>query len=885
MDPVSAATGIAGLVIATGTLLEFASRYVTGVRHAKEEAQSLIDELNVLRGLLHKLEAVLITQRPDTPLFEDSSVLNCNSKVLGIKFEALCKKLESTSQSKVRSFIWPIERHDHVETIAHIRAFSRLIHFALSVDTWTLLASSSGQIGKLLAQQTESLEVLDTMGNQIDTLERTIEGQTVMLQNMRLDVERQRVLDWLADDVQEKLHDHIKRGRVPETGQWLLEHQKFMQWTEQESGSSVLWCPGDMGSGKTNLCSIVIDELRKKTYGSQIGMAFFYFTYADAPSQTMGFIVGSLVRQLLSLGPNCTVPSIVTHLSKSHGSVKDLSPKDLHTCLSKVIDELERVYLVFDAVDEADVAETLKPFLELLVRLMDSPKVRVYATGRNYNHDVRVTFNKHPTIPIRADDGDLRTFIRSRMNAANSSEFLVDNKFQAEISGQLMRSAQGLFLLPALQLQRVLQEPTRGDMEDALQDLPSSLVGILDQNIDRILRQTASRKSLGLNALMWLCNARRPLQCGELSDILSLDLSQKRSLDKKYRPSARAIVECCQGLIFLDETSETLHLVHLAVQEHLLTREFQLFGEPMARVVARACFLFLLDPEFEYGPVKHPDPLSDYHDTRIELLHFLNSHLFLGYLSLDWGWHARGWVTDHEVRSLLMRFLESPARIARSVQMSRFLSGYRKRYWSLQHVWSLSGLHVACESGLTGIACELIDTGKIDVDSASSIGTTSLISAASSNQLETMRALLDRSADPYKANWYGNALHCAAERNCLATLEELLATGVDPNARSPTNRTALSCTTDRDCVEAAEILLKHKASMHYGIPGATSKRSFLGEIAANRSINMLYMLVKGGYVSIEDRVDVSRVIGAMIGRGMSLDEARQLTQHLEDQHG
>ncbi|KAK3713056.1 hypothetical protein LTR37_008741 [Vermiconidia calcicola] len=578
------------------------------------------------------------------------------------------------------------------------------------------------------------------------------------------------------------------------------------------------------------------------------------------------------------MSPDRLVPSIITHFTKSHGSVRDLSPKHLHTSLSKVINRLERVYLVFDAVDEADITGTLQPFLELLTKLMNSPKVRMYATGRKYNHDVQVAFDKHLTIPIRADDGDLRTFIRSKMSAATSSEWLIDNDFQAKISRQLMRSAQGLFLVPALQLQRVLQEPTRGDMEDALQDLPSSLVGILDQNIHRILRQTPTRKSLGLNALMWLCNARRSLGCGELSDILSLDLSQKRSLSNKYRPSARAIVECCYGLTFLDEASETLHLVHLAVQEHILIREFQLFGEPMARRVARACFLFLLDPEFELGPVICSDPLSDIYDTQDELQHFLNRHLFFDYLSYNWGWHACGWAADPEVRSLLMRYLESPARTARSEQISPFLSGYSKRYWNLQHVWRLSSLHVACAFGLTEIACELIDTRKIDVDPVSSIGTTPLISAASSNQLGTMRALLDRGADPYKANWYGNALHCAAERNCLATLLELLAAGVDPNALSPIKRTALSCTIDRECVEAAEILLKN------GRTTATSKCSFLVEIAIEGSINMLYEVVKGGYVSSEDRANAMRAIEARIDEGSRLDEARQLTQHLDGQH-
>lgn len=69
--------------------------------------------------------------------------------------------------------------------------------------------------------------------------------------------------------------------------------------------------------------------------------------------------------------------------------------------------------------------------------------------------------------------------------------------------------------------------------------------------------------------------------------------------------------------------------------------------------------------------------------------------------------------------------------------------------------------------------------------------------------------------------------------------------------------------------------------MHYGVIASTSKRSFFGEIAALGSVNMLNMMVQGEYVKGQDTAIATRTIEAMIGKGLSLEEARQLIERLE----
>ena len=884
MDPLSVAASVAGLVGLVGGLVQLTSQFITGVRHAKDGAQSMIDELNALQSTLQKLQDFLTSRDPKSLSFGDTSLLYSHSKALTTKLGVLHKTLEHASQSKIRRLAWPISQKDYLEAINSIRAFSHLVHFALSIDTCTLLSRTSDEIVETLTQQIKGLKLLDSIEARIAPLEQAVNGQTLILEAARRRTERANLLHWLADDAQEKQHERIKKTRVSGTGQWLLRHDEFLNWTDQSEGSNMLWCPGEMGSGKTNLASLVIDERRNHNDDGKNAMGFFYFSYAETQRHSMNYILESLIRQLLA-NPERPIPQSLLQLHGKHENGTSPSAKDLQAALLEIVDEFEIVYLVFDALDEMDATETRGPFLRFLKTLKGLSKLRLFVTSRPHCQDIHATFENSVTINVKADEDDVRSFIRSQVDYANSPD-LLDDTFGAEISDQLVQEAQGLFLLPALKLKRVLQEPTRGDMRDALRDLPSSLAGVLDDNVRRIFRQTASRRCLALNALMWLCHARMPLSAGEFPDIVSFDLTRKHALDENYRPSARVIVECCQGLVFLDEATDTFHLVHLAVQEHLLNRELQIFGDSTARLVAKTCLLYFLDPAFDQGPALLQKDLSKDAIEEItyqEILKFLQHHSFFAYLSHSWGWHARECPTDPEVRSLLMRFLDSRARVARATQLYRFTSGFRGRYWDGREAWSVNGVHLASEFGLTELACELIDTGKAEVDYPSRIGTTALIKAASSDQLDTLRELLRRGADPYNANWYGNSLHCAAEANCVLTLHELLDFGVDPNALAPNGRTALSCTIDKDCVEAAEMLLQHGASMKYpAVPGSANlkawRRSFLREILKFRSTKLLKMVVRGGYVASEDATEVIRRM-VQTGR-LAEEDGEELAQYV-----
>ena len=72
------------------------------------------------------------------------------------------------------------------------------------------------------------------------------------------------------------------------------------------------------------------------------------------------------------------------------------------------------------------------------------------------------------------------------------------------------------FLLAVLQIHAVLDGVSAGEMEKALETMPCGLDDAFEETLQRIQDQPQNRKALGMNTLMWICHARRPMIIGEL---------------------------------------------------------------------------------------------------------------------------------------------------------------------------------------------------------------------------------------------------------------------------------------------------------------------------------------------------------------------------------
>ena len=338
-------------------------------------------------------------------------------------------------------------------------------------------------------------------------------------------------------------------------------------------------------------------------------------------------------------------------------------------------------------------------------------------------------------------------------------------------------------------------------MDEALEHLPRDLDDAFSKTLQRIQCQPDGQDTLGMATLMWLAHARRPLLVTELSEALAIKMGST-SLKPRFRPSLKRMIDCCMGLVTVDERSLVIRLVHFSVQEYLHKYQEGLFAQS-ERTIAEACITYLLFEPFACGPRR----------KETEVAEMISKNAFVRYAAHHWGSHVHSARND-AVDKLALTFLQAETHRGCSYQILQYSANLREEYWNHKESRSCNGLHVAAIFGLEELGKRLLNANKIRVDDATKMGTTALIKAAAGGHKQFTEMLLGMQADPTKENWYGMALHCAAEAGQVSTIITLLETGLDVDIRDRRGRTSLHCATVSGHPSAMQSLLEHGAAIN-----------------------------------------------------------------------
>ncbi|KAJ7284859.1 hypothetical protein C8J57DRAFT_1289674 [Mycena rebaudengoi] len=759
MDPLSLSLGIAGILPLIASAIFSVQEYVDAVRAAKKSIADLITELEALQYSLTNLHELLKGNALNGSgvRFHKTSVLLSCSAACEAKLRSLCKKLGRKADGRSH-FLWPFTEKEHQKTIQELRNFTNWMQFALSVDNCRLLSQTSDDVLKLMSQQLDQFQAVQSL--EVDTIQilDLVEEQKRVMQDSLERETRRSILDWISVTKYHQKHQLIQTSRARDTGAWILQRDEFVQWRDGRSPSNVLWCHGIQGSGKTHIASIIIDLHRP--------MAFFYFDHQDQLSQTTSSVLCCILRQLLEKLPE--IPASVVELFKKRGPKGQIP---LHECERLLVDlasSLRQAYLVFDGLDES---EHQKSFLQSIQQLVRSRNVRLL--------DI---FQYYPNLRIEAHEEDIKTYLYQELHRGGIYD-IADEEFVNKLTLMLSQGAEGMFLLPVLQLRTILKEATLGEMEDRLADLSHGLNDAFADTVSRIQRLPESRSRLSMAALMWLTHTPRALTESELSDALAVRSGQK-VLNVKYRPTTKMILECCQGLVVVDAKGY-VHLAHYAIHEYMRDHSGQLFPRAQA-TMALTCLRYLLCENFQDGPWQ-----AESLESRMYQFPFLD------YSSI-------GTETDEEVWAALLEFFASPPAMSTANQGKAVLEGIQR----------FGALHHASRHGLERAVSRLLEDGNHDVNVLTKMGLTPIIAAAAAGHTHTMRRLLAKGADPYLCNWYGNALHCAAR---VGEGSHGARTSDGGNRGAPISAAAL----DEDAADAFEALCEHHMHGHLFLTAAS----------------------------------------------------------------
>jgi hypothetical protein len=147
--------------------------------------------------------------------------------------------------------------------------------------------------------------------------------------------------------------------------------------------------------------------------------------------------------------------------------------------------------------------------------------------------------------------------------------------------------------------------------------------------MERINGQMEGRRTLAMNVLSWITQAKRQLTKLELQHALTIK-AEKNHLDADDLPDNGDMISVCAGLATVDIKSDIIRLVHYTTQEYLTQTREQWFPNAES-IIATACVNCLSFDSFSSGACIYYSDL----DRRLQRFPFYN------YAARNWGFfHA-----------------------------------------------------------------------------------------------------------------------------------------------------------------------------------------------------------------------------------------------------
>jgi hypothetical protein len=413
------------------TVLDLAAKvtsYLKDVKGGAEERLRLRDELRNTVTLLHMLKdraEDVEYQGTWAPSIQSLGSLDGPLDQFRKILESLVDRLASAG--KIRSIAqalkWPFDKEHIIVTLNALERQKSLFALALQNDHITL-----------------SQEIKNEM-HQVSALISEVRIEQKHQNRYSRDQDERELLAWISSlDFRAKQNDTLDQ-RQAGTGLWLLETDPFKRWLSGEERT--LWCPGYPGAGKTVFASAIIDYLEQTVATPDIGIAFVYCDYKDKAEQTNVSLIASLLRQLVEQCPD--IPGDLRKSYKQYNQRKiRLKSQEYAKLLRSVVASFSRAFIVIDALDECDEINGSRSRLISDMNSLPS-STQLLCTSR-FLPDLERQFESCPRIEIRASEGDVKTYLISRIEQESrlSRHVASDPSLKGKIVSTIVRKVEGM---------------------------------------------------------------------------------------------------------------------------------------------------------------------------------------------------------------------------------------------------------------------------------------------------------------------------------------------------------------------------------------------------------------------------------------------------------
>ncbi|KAH9037422.1 hypothetical protein EDB83DRAFT_2268192 [Lactarius deliciosus] len=700
---------------------------------------------------------------------------------------------------------------------------------------------------------------------------------------------RQLLRAWLSPADPSTNHNTARKAQHKGTAAWFFQGSIVVEW---KSTGSLLWIHGKPGSGKSIICSSVIQDIMAICEAGSAIMAYFYFDFRDLSKQTCHDLLLSLVSQL-STRSNAYC-DILHRVYKTHeDGTRQPSDDTLKECLKEMLRLPKQgpIFIVLDALDEcpdsSGIPSSRDEVLQLVKELvnLDLQGLRICATSRP-EVDIRAVLESLAFISISLHDesgqkSDIADYVRNVVNSSPSSAM---RRWRADdknlVIETLTERADGMFRWVFCQLE-ALRHCFPQNLRQFLNELPESLDGTYERILAGI---TKAQKDNVHRLLQCLAVAVRPLRVEVLAEILAFDFQASSSEgipklkdDWRWDDQEEAVLSTCSSLIVIvpDGDSRVVQFSHFSVKEYLISPRLAQSHGDVSRfhidlyaahtILAQACLGTLLQLD-EHADVKVL-PLVEYaaeHWVDHAQFERVSSRVRHGMDDLfdSSKPHFSAWLRVHDIDEGWDFFSPSrPDGLGSPLYYAAFCGFYdlaerlimkhpKQVIASGGHL--LAPLPAALYKKHFGVANLLLKHGS-DVDIRGEYNRTPLYTASIDGYVDIMRWLLDHDADVNARNGVRRTpLHIAADGMHLEAVQVLLEHNADVDSRNDDGKTPLHDTISHSrlrlesvgkCIDVVQRLLEHGAN-----PNARDHNhsTLLHEASSNGLLEVARLLLSYG---------------------------------------
>ncbi|RMZ81060.1 hypothetical protein DV738_g2376, partial [Chaetothyriales sp. CBS 135597] len=788
-EPLSIASGVAGLLSLGLQSTEYLYNYYTAYRDQDKHLAHITDQLGGLLDSLQRIDEAVHsrTRRPNEQSIIASieRAISSSDDIIQLLQDEVGKfKKEPTDSWKRKALV-----------------IGRKAAYPFRRSTFGDLEDNISDFRQNLSHALDALQLKEHQNTQDDiqdvsTIVKNIQAQTVSA-NLR---------QWLrAPDATVNLNDASSK-RHAGTGQWLVRGQAYAAWLQQDN--SFLWLYGFAGCGKSVICSTAIQHVfRQRQSSSDSAVAFFFFTFNDESKQDASAALRALLLQLCG-----QVPDLEADLDRLRRSYNQGTPPVpvLLEHLRQAITRCRNIYLLLDALDESPADSSRAEVLSMIktMRQWQMPGLHLLVTSRDVP-DIRARLQlpapsqgaEHIMLNNDSIQQDISRFISSQLD--NDPQLQRWGDQREKIKDYLTQHSGGVFRWVECQLRALQSGPHN---EKRLQKCLRTLPRTLDETYERMLCGIESSEK-AQQLLLLLCYSMRPLSVEEAIEALAVDIDDLECYDPESRcvGGADDLLDICPGLIEISPTknpsgyyrtpedemvgAQTVRIAHFSVKEYLLS--------PIER------WIRLYEPhEYRLEEVNYEETVEDqasatYYASLLGLDGVLRHILSISVVDVNaqGGWfctplYAASFCGNEKVVQIL---LDNGADV--NAQGGHF--GY--------------ALQAAAVEGHEQIVEILLDRGA-DINAQGGDYDNALYATSVEGHEEIVQLLLDRGAD---INAQGaNALHTALLNGCKQIVELLLDKGADINAWGGEYGNALQAALAEDHEKIAQLLLSRGADIN-----------------------------------------------------------------------